>query len=96
MLPGSGVRLTALPGWPPPCPHDPGQPGGQAQEDPLERKQCRPCEITWAALGLLAGAAVIYVALDVIFDFGLPQWAGRVPRLATVTDLHDGEVGDVS
>ena len=54
-------------------------------------KECRPCEIAWAVLGLVAAGVLFYMAADILWDVPVPRWLTGAPRrLASVSPLHDG------
>ncbi len=59
-----------------------------------DQDECVWCDRAWALLGLLAGAGLAYMAIDVLFDSVLTRSLTRTARLATVTDLHTAAEGE--
>ena len=54
----------------------------------MEDKECVWCDRAMALLGLLAGAGIAYLAVDLLTDGLLTRsLAGKSPRLAAVIDL---------
>ena len=59
---------------------------------PGQKRDCRPCEIAWAVLGLIAAGALFYMAADILWDVPLPAWVtGGARHLASVSPIHDGD-----
>lgn len=57
-----------------------------------EQKECIWCDRGWALLGLLAGAGIAFMAIDLLTSGMLTRsLTKRVPQLAAVVDLPERE-----
>ena len=63
---------------------------------PEQDKECIWCDRLWALLGLVAGAGIAFMAVDLMGGGFLTRSLTRkVPKLAAVIDMPAPEAGDV-
>jgi hypothetical protein len=61
----------------------------------MDEKECIWCDRAWALLGLLAGAGIAFMAIDLMGGgFLTRSLTKRVPQLAAVIDLPEREASD--
>ena len=50
-------------------------------------EECRPCEIAWSAIGIIAAIGLLYMAFDTLFNIPLPAFLTGARKLASVSPI---------